>query len=679
MNRPADARKTDPAWRWWLAVGVIALAALLLRVVTIRQSLPYVDHPDEPNPINYVIDMLRTGDPNQHFFQKPSLFVYLLLSALNLHYRLGLAAGTYGDLSQMTVTTYLVTTLPGFFMVARWVSAALGALTILAAYNLGERGWGRGAGLVGALFVALLPYHLRYSQWATTDVTASLLTCLSLGAAILAASSNRWQAYLVAGAFAGLAASAKYNAGAVACAIVVAALVGGRGQGAGGRSNLLSAVASQLNRLIIAGMAAIACFVAGTPYALLSFGEVGGGVLRQWSNYSGANGQYRGAWNVAGYIDFFLFDGLNPLLCLAIVGGLALLGVRRPRALAVWLGFAVPSLLIHLSRPTHFMQNMLPLLVACALPVGAVVSEAGRLAARRGRAAAVVAVAVVAGALLLPPAAGSLAYVGRQAAGDSRVQLLAWVDQNIPPGVRIAAELKPVPGDTEQRWTDVPIMAAHDMAWYRRQGYAFLILSSKRWNQFEPPPEYSALIEGNLVAEFGPRRREDMLGSRLLVLDTGLSPADIPTPAPGELRFGGARLLGVSLGDPSADGAPPMLVPTEAFKPGGVLGLRTFWQVDEAFAEDFYIFVHLIDASGGVPTQRDAPPWQGRFATSTWRPGTMVVDANDVYLPPNMAPGEYRVVVGLFSPSSGARPPVTIDGAPVPLGEYQVATITVAP
>ncbi|MEI7771361.1 MAG: hypothetical protein WCI67_15330, partial [Chloroflexales bacterium] len=316
-------------------------------------------------------------------------------------------------------------------------------------------------------------------------------------------------------------------------------------------------------------------------------------------------------------------------------------------------------------------------LVACALPVGAAVSEVYRLAARRGPAIGAGAVAVVAGALLLPAAAASLAYVGRQAAGDSRVQLIDWIDQHVPPGARIAAELKPVPGDTEQRWTDVPSLAAHDMAWYRAQGYAYLVLSSKRWGQLEPTPAYAHLLSAGVAAEFGSQRRDDMLGSRFLVVATGLSPADVPHPAPGDLRFGGARLLGLAIGDPSGDGRPPMLVPEGALRPGGVLGLRTFWQVDAPLTDTLYIFVHLIDASGGVPTQRDAPPWQGRFPTGTWRAGTLVVDANDVYLPPGLAPGTYRVVVGMFDPATGARPTVTFNGAPVPSGEYEVATITV--
>ncbi|NTU84961.1 MAG: hypothetical protein HGA45_37280, partial [Chloroflexales bacterium] len=131
------------------------------------------------------------------------------------------------------------------------------------------------------------------------------------------------------------------------------------------------------------------------------------------------------------------------------------------------------------------------------------------------------------------------------------------------------------------------------------------------------------------------------------------------------------------VGDPSADGEPPMLAPTAELKAGGVLGLRTFWQVEEPFAQDYFIFVHLIDAAGGRPSQRDAPPWQGRFPTSSWRPGTIVVDANDVYLPPGLAPGEYRVLVGMYDPAGGARPPVTADGAPLPDGVVEVARVRV--
>jgi 4-amino-4-deoxy-L-arabinose transferase-like glycosyltransferase len=662
-----------------LALGVLVAGAFALRAWTIRQSLPYVDHPDEPNPINYIIAMLRTGDPNQQFFQKPSLYIYVLLAALQLHYAWGQAAGLYSDLATMVVTTHTVTTLPGFFLTARLVTAVFGAFTVLSAYALGLRGWGDTAGLAGGLFVAVLPFHLRFSQWATTDVLAALLVSLSLGAALLALRSGRWSAYLVAGAFAGLAASAKYNAGAVAGAIVVAALLRGlwssQSASHSSRSQLLL---GEGLRLAGAGLAAIGCFVAGTPYALLSWSQVGGGIARQWTNYGGANGHYRGAWNIGGYAEFFLLDGLGVAGTLLTLAGLLILARRTPAVLAVWLGFALPSLLIHLSRPTHFMQNMLPLVVACALPVGVVVAELPALLGSRLPHLRPLFLVSLLALVALPPLARSLAYVGRQAAGDSRVQLLNWIDAMVPPGARIAAELKAVPGPTEARWTDVPSLPAHDLAWYRAQGYAYLVGSSKRWGQLSPPVTYGSMLERQ-VAAFGPRERDEMLGPRLVVIDTGLTAADALVPLDGDVRVSGARLAGVTIGDPSANGQPPMLQPTREFRAGGVLGLRSFWEVREPLAEEYLIFVHLIDVNGGRPTQRDAPPWQGRFPTRVWRPDTLVVDANDVYLPPGMLPGDYRVVIGMYDPVTGARPPVTRDGVLVPESQIDVGVITVLP
>lgn len=662
-------------WLLWLALAGLAIGAFLLRAWTIRQGLPFVDHPDEPNPIDYVVTMLRTGDPNQQYFQKPSLYIYLLLAFIQAHYAWGQATGLYGDIAQMLVTTHTVTTVPGFFLVARLLTAVFGALTVLSAYTLGVRGWSRGAGIAGALLVAVLPIHLRFSQWATTDVLATFLASLALGAALVVLRDGTWRAYLVAGVFAGLAASAKYNAGAVAGAIIAAAALRAWEERGGGSRAVLRAGF----RLTGSGLAAIGGFIVGTPYVLLRWGQVSGGIAEQWGNYGGGNGHYRGVWNVSGYVEFFLGDGLGIAGCLLVAAGLLILAFRRPAVLGVWLGFAVPSLLLHLSRPTHFMQNMLPLLVACALPAGVAVVELPGLIARRAPALRWITLVALALVLVLPPAVRSLAHVQRQAAGDSRLQLLEWLERNVPPGARIAAELKPVPGLTEARWTYVPRLAAYDLDWYRAQGYSYLVISSDRWGQFEPPPAYAALREYTL-ADLGPRvRREEMTGPRILVLATGLTADAVPLPLAEATTMGAARLLGVSVGDPSAGGEPPLLVPTTELKAGGVLGLRTFWAVEAPFERDYFIFVHVIDAAGGRPTQRDAAPWQGRFPTTAWRPGTLVVDHNDVYLPPNLPSGDYRVVVGMYDPVTGARPPVTADGVSVPEGAVEVARISVVP
>jgi 4-amino-4-deoxy-L-arabinose transferase-like glycosyltransferase len=693
----------------WLLVAGITLAALALRLWGIRQSLPYVEQPDEPNPINYVVEMLRTGDPNQQFFQKPSLYIYLLLAVLQIHYAWGSANGLYGPISEMLITTHLVTTIPEFFFWARILSATIGAITVATAYAFAARAWGRSAGLAAALFVATLPYHLRFSQFVTTDVTAAWLVLLCLHSCILIIRENRLRAYLVAGAFAGLAASTKYNAGVVALAIVAAALLhmlDERRRTKDEGRNRTGSFWSFVLRLSSAALAALATFIAGTPYALLRWDQVGGGVLRQWGNYDGNSGHYRGAWNVAGYLDFFWNTGLGPLAFVVVLAGLAFM-LRRDRSLALlWLSFALPSLLLHLSRPTHFMQNMLPLLVLCSLPFGVAVAETSRLLATRAQGLGVSSAerdkgtrgktaptplpasanhrltwspahrlaAALTIALLIPTTLTSLARASELSSGDTRSQLIAWLDANVPPGTRIAAEIKPPPVTTEARWVDFPRLDMHDLAWYRQQGYAYLVASSKRWGSMLLPASYSELTSGGQLAEFGTTEATSTLGPRLLVWSTGLSAADVRLQPPGELRIGGARLLGLNMGRVGEKG---ILEPAETLQPGQALALRSFWLVEEPFPDDLFVFVHLLDAAGNRVAQRDTPPWQGRFPTTSWQPGTMVVDVNDLYLPPTLAPGDYRLVVGMYNPATFARPLTTLNSAPLPDAMAELATITI--
>ncbi|HJZ49145.1 MAG TPA: glycosyltransferase family 39 protein [Roseiflexaceae bacterium] len=213
--------------RFWVipTLTLIVLGALALRVWGVRGGLPYVDHPDEPNPINYVVRMLRTGDLNPHFFQKPSLYIYMLLGVLSIHYRLGLQSGLYGALDQMTVTTHIYTTIPGFFLWGRLLTVALGALTVAGVYVLGRRVWGVGAGLIGALFLAISQFHIQHSQYVTTDVASGLFVLLSFVFAFAVARQGRWRDYLLAGLLAGMAASTKYNAGVIVLPIAAAHLL----------------------------------------------------------------------------------------------------------------------------------------------------------------------------------------------------------------------------------------------------------------------------------------------------------------------------------------------------------------------------------------------------------------------------------------------------------------------
>lgn len=93
--------------------------------------------------------------------------------------------------------------------------------------------------------------------------------------------------------------------------------------------------------------------------------------------------------------------------------------------------------------------------------------------------------------------------------------------------------------------------------------------------------------------------------------------------------------------------------------PGDMLLLELRWQSLQAVAQDYYVFVHLLDARGEKIDQRDGHPVQWMRPISSWRPGEEIVDHYGFLLPPDTLPGTYQIVVGLYDPVTGQRLPVS--------------------
>ncbi|MCG3210503.1 MAG: hypothetical protein FOGNACKC_04134 [Anaerolineae bacterium] len=84
------------------------------------------------------------------------------------------------------------------------------------------------------------------------------------------------------------------------------------------------------------------------------------------------------------------------------------------------------------------------------------------------------------------------------------------------------------------------------------------------------------------------------------------------------------------------------------------LTLTLYWRADSTPAADYTTFLHLRNAAGETVAQKDQPPAAGRYPTSLWDTGEVVVD--ELVLPlDQLPPGEYTPVVGLYELSSGAR------------------------
>lgn len=654
------------------ALALLTLVAFVLRAWQAGSSLPWVPHPDEPAIMNVVMRMLRTGDLNPHFFDYPSLWIYLQALVGWVHWKWGLAQGIYTGVEQLPMTTDLATPLPQFFAWGRLATAVAGALTVPVTFAIARRlqpgRFGLAVGMIAAALLVVNAFHISNAHLITTDVASELFVALALLWTLKIYEHGRWRDYLLAGLLTGLAASTKYQMALTSVVIALAHVLHWR-------KRALHAG----TRLLWAALWTIGAFLIASPYIVLAFDEFRGGLLFQLNDYvSGEHGEVSGAWPIGFYLRFFWTRGVGPLgSLLALWGSIRLVQRHDGRVWLLW-SFVLLYVLVFLMQGNHWARNIIatqvPLFALAGVGAVDLLARLSRLVPRT------VLVPVGAGLLLLlltPSSVESLRYTQRLQRGDTRVQARAWIEQHVPPGVRVAAEIKSLPEVGEARWSQVHYLPLRPLAWYRAQGYAYVIASSDTWKQWDVPQEYLQWAGLPSVAEFGGPDPRTMIGPRLVIWATGLQATDVPVPVGGVVSFGGTRLLGVTMGEPDAKEPEVGVNAKDSVAPGATLALRTWWQVEQPFDQDFFIFVHILDEAGQRVAQRDTPPWQGRFPTSSWRGGSLVVDRNDLALPPNLAPGTYRVLVGMFNPETGAHPAVSANGQPVEGAGVTVTTIAV--
>lgn len=144
----------------------------------------------------------------------------------------------------------------------------------------------------------------------------------------------------------------------------------------------------------------------------------------------------------------------------------------------------------------------------------------------------------------------------------------------------------------------------------------------------------------------------------------------LPRPSrPLDARFGDfARLAGLD----GATASGPVLA---RIAPGTDLALALRWEVTGTTKTPYRVFVHLTDPRGSMVAQVDREPLDRRFPTSFWEPGEEIRDPVSLRLPAEVAPGRYRLLIGLYDPETGTRVPVTVAGESsdsLSLGEVEV-------
>lgn len=97
----------------------------------------------------------------------------------------------------------------------------------------------------------------------------------------------------------------------------------------------------------------------------------------------------------------------------------------------------------------------------------------------------------------------------------------------------------------------------------------------------------------------------------------------------------------------------------ENIVPGGELIVSLHWMPEKDIVKDYTVFVQLIDWSKpGVVAQNDSEPAWGRSPTSLWTPGISTWDTHIVFLPDDLHPGTYDLIVGLYNADTLERLPI---------------------
>jgi hypothetical protein len=92
-------------------------------------------------------------------------------------------------------------------------------------------------------------------------------------------------------------------------------------------------------------------------------------------------------------------------------------------------------------------------------------------------------------------------------------------------------------------------------------------------------------------------------------------------------------------------------------QPGATWTLQLIWGLQAKAPLNLTMFAHLLAPDGTRVAQVDLP-----YPTASWASGSYQTTNLPIDIPAGAAPGEYRLVVGLYDPASGQR--AMLSGAP---------------
>ena len=419
-----------------ISIGIILLLSLILNLFGIKFGLPHIVSFDEPFIANQAFGILKTGNFEPPFLTYPSFYIYLQTLVFLLVFLYGAGKGWWGAWPKIQEISRVHW--PPFYVAGRATTAILGTLTVYITYLIGKRCFSIRTAIIGALSLAVFPIFVSHSHYITPNVPSSFFVVLSCLYAVNIVEEPTYKNAFLAGLFAGLAASVKYNAGTIILSSLVA--------------TLLSISKKTLNLFGIIIIGSFLGFLVGTPYAVLNLPKFLNDIVAEIYHYSIA-GHFlaTGENNYFFYIQYLYNQGMGALPFVFSILGLVLSLVRTNKKKITLAVFPIFYYLFLSSFKVNFERNLIPLIPFLAIYTGHVLEIIIKILnnfmkkylpwKEAGFESKIITLAAVA-LLLYQPVKTSYMRDIHMSKEDTRNLAWTWIQKNIPKGSKILLQSK---------------------------------------------------------------------------------------------------------------------------------------------------------------------------------------------------------------------------------------------
>jgi len=479
MTRMKWSRET------WILISILAVA-LAARLYQMGWGLPYVY--EEATPLKKAWVMWGWGSPrgldlNPHFFNYPSLIIYLHVLSQGLVFALMKITGVVTSGADYHAR-FIVDPTPVYYA-GRLISVVFGAGTVWMTWLVARRfnpENSRVASVAAALLVSVNTYVISRSHLVDVDVPLAFFVMLVFWLLLRLYEKPTLVRYITVGVAIGLAASTKYTGGMLLLPLVAvyAGLRVSRN-----KNNLYQAWWHPIAAVLATG----AAFLLTSPFVLIDWptfvqhfgferdhmqlGHFGLGEASSWGFYARAL-----SGNLLGW----------PAILLAVYGFIAGYRVAVVMVAAFMLPylFAVSTWSMHAER--YLLPVVPPLLAFAAVAIGSLAGKTPEKWNRPKTKATVVAVLIALAAW--PAVAGYPAYL-RTIRYDSRTFSADWIEKSIPSGSYLVIEAYGPDLFGPQKVSQVPSSVRNAVMERKQDSKHFAVL---RMPMFQVVPERSEVF-----------------------------------------------------------------------------------------------------------------------------------------------------------------------------------------